>query len=228
MTGIIILCRYNSSRLPGKILKEINGKTILTYIYERLSMINLNFEITIATSSLESDDIIENYCIKKKYKCFRGNLSNVSKRFLDCALKNNYKNLVRINGDNLFLDFKLIQKMIISFKKNKYEFMSNIKNRTWPKGISVEIVETEYYKRSIKFFNEKDKEHVMTYFYRNITSKTKFVYNDTKIESNLDFAIDNYEDFILGNKIIQKMKKNHTEYNYLDIINIAKQIKNEK
>ena len=228
MTGIIILCRYNSSRLPGKILKEINGKTILSYIYERLSMISLNLEITIATSSLESDDIIEDYCIKKKYKYFRGSLSNVSKRFLDCAVKNNYENLVRINGDNLFLDFKLIEKMIISFNKNQYEFMSNVKNRTWPKGISVEIVNTEYYKRSIKSFNKEDKEHVMTYFYRNATSKTKFIHNDIKIVSNLDFAIDTYEDFILGNKIIRKMKKNHTEYNYLDIINIANQIKNEK
>lgn len=228
MTGIIILCRYNSSRLPGKILKEINGKTILSYIYERLSMISLNLEITIATSCLKSDDIIEDYCIKKKYKYYRGNLSNVSKRFLDCAVKNNYENLVRINGDNLFLDFKLIEKMIISFNKNQYEFMSNVKNRTWPKGISVEIVNTEYYKRSIKSFNEKDKEHVMTYFYRNVTPKTKFIYNDIKIESNLDFAIDNHEDFVLGNEIIQKMKKNHTEYNYLDIINIANQIKNEK
>ena len=55
MTGLIILCRYNSNRLPGKILKEINGKTILKYIYERLSKINLNHEIIIATSNLESD-----------------------------------------------------------------------------------------------------------------------------------------------------------------------------
>lgn len=228
MTGLIILCRYNSSRFPGKILKEINGKTILSYIHERLSMISLNFEIIVATSNLKSDDIIEDYCIKKKYKYYRGNLLNVSKRFLDCAVKNNYENVVRINGDNLFVDFKLIQKMMISFKKNKYEFMSNIKNRTWPKGISVEIVDTEYYKRSIKFFNKEDKEHVMTYFYRNVTSKTKFIYNDINIESNLDFAIDNYEDFVLGKKIIEKMQKNHSEYNYLDIINIVNQIKNEK
>ena len=224
MTGIIILCRYNSSRFPGKILKEINRKTILSYIHERLSMINLNVEITIATSNLESDDIIEDYCIKKKYKYFRGSLSNVSKRFLDCAVKNNYENLVRINGDNLFLDFQLVEKMILDFKKNQYKFMSNVKKRTWPKGISVEIVNVNYYKNSIDSFNEDDKEHVMTYFYRNSTKDTKFIYNNIKIEPNLDFAIDTYEDFILANKIIDKMKKNHTEYNYLDIINIANQI----
>lgn len=224
MTGIIILCRYNSSRLPGKILKEINGKTILSYIHERLSMINLNLEITIATSSLESDDIIEDYCLKKKYKYFRGSLSNVSERFLDCAVKNNYENLVRINGDNLFLDFQLVEKMILDFEKNQYKFMSNVKKRTWPKGISVEIVNVNYYKNSIDSFNEDDREHVMTYFYRNSNKDTKFIYNNIKIESNLDFAIDTYEDFILANKIIDKMKKNHTEYNYLDIINIANQI----
>jgi len=228
MTGLIILCRYNSNRLPGKILKEINGKTILKYIYERLSKINLNHEIIIATSNLESDDIIEKYCLKNKYKCFRGSLSNVSKRFLDCGIKNNFENLVRINGDNLFLDFQLLEKMILDFEKNKYKFMSNVKKRTWPKGISVEIVNTDYYKKSVDSFSEDDKEHVMTYFYRNITKDTKFIYNNVKIESNLDFAIDSYEDFILANKIINKMKNNHSEYNYLDIIDIANQIKNEK
>ena len=44
------------------------------------------------------------------------------------------------------------------------------------------------------------------------------IYNNVKIESNLDFAIDSYEDFILANKIIHKMKNNHSEYNYLDIL----------
>lgn len=224
MTGIIILCRYNSKRFPGKILKEINGKTILSYIHERLSMINLNLEITIATSNLESDDIIEKYCLKNKYKCFRGSLSNVSKRFLDCGIKNNFENLVRINGDNLFLDFQLVEKMILDFEKNQYKFMSNVKRRTWPKGISVEIVNINYYKNSIDSFSEDDKEHVMTYFYRNSTKDTKFIYNNIKIKSNLDFAIDTYEDFILADRIIHRMKKNHTEYNYLDIINIANQI----
>ena len=224
MTGIIILCRYNSSRFPGKILKEINGKTILSYIHERLNMINLNLEIIIATSNLESDDIIEDYCFKKKYKCFRGNLSNVSKRFLDCGIKNNFKNLVRINGDNLFLDFQLVERMILDFENNQYKFMSNVKKRTWPKGISVEIVNINYYKNSIDSFNKDDKEHVMTYFYRNNNKETKFIYNDIKIESDLDFAIDTYEDFIYANQIIDRMKKNHTEYNYLDIIKIANQI----
>ena len=37
--GAIVICRYNSSRLPGKILKKINGKPILTYIIERLKCV---------------------------------------------------------------------------------------------------------------------------------------------------------------------------------------------
>ena len=41
------------------------------------------------SSGLFATDIIEDYCFKKKYKCFRGSLSNVSKRFLDCGIKNN-------------------------------------------------------------------------------------------------------------------------------------------
>lgn len=228
MTGVIILCRYNSSRLPGKILKEINGKSILKYIYERLNEINLEHEIIIATSRLQSDDIIVDYCLKNNYKFFRGSLSDVSRRFLDCGLENNFETLVRINGDNLFVDFHLVEKMILYFEKHRLKFLSNVKNRTWPKGMSVEIVNTEYYKNSIDSFTELDKEHVMTYFYRNITKDTQFIYNHAKIESNLDFSIDTHEDLLLANKIVAEMKDNHIKYDYLDIINIAEKIRNSE
>ncbi len=224
MIGIIILCRYNSNRLPGKILRKINGKELLIYIIERLNKIKNKKDIVVATSYEKSDNVIYNFCINNNIKCFRGNLENVSKRFLDCAIKFGFESAIRINGDNLFLDFQLVERMILDFENNQYKFMSNVKKRTWPKGISVEIVNINYYKNSIDSFNKDDKEHVMTYFYRNNNKETKFIYNDIKIESDLDFAIDTYEDFIYANQIIDRMKKNHTEYNYLDIIKIANQI----
>ena len=60
MTGIIVLCRYNSSRLPGKILKKINGKEILAYIIERLEKLK-NYPLVICTSIEKTDDIISFY-----------------------------------------------------------------------------------------------------------------------------------------------------------------------
>ena len=64
MTGIIILCRYNSSRLHGKIMKRINGKEILTYILERLAVLEEEYPIVVCTSIEKSDDPIVDYCKK--------------------------------------------------------------------------------------------------------------------------------------------------------------------
>ena len=117
--GLIILCRYNSSRLPGKILKQINGKEILTYIYERLLLSNYSNQIVVATSNNSDDDIIEEFCKTNQINCYRGSKDNVAQRFLDCATAFRFDYAVRINGDNILLDSHLIDKLVeISLKEN--------------------------------------------------------------------------------------------------------------
>lgn len=219
MIGIIILCRYNSNRLPGKILRKIGGKELLIYIIERLEKIKNKKEIVVATSYEESDNVIYNFCIKNNIKCFRGNLENVSRRFLDCAIKFGFESAIRINGDNLFADSNLIDDMINIFKNENLNFLSNVKNRTWPKGISVEIVNIDFYENKIKFFTDYDKEHVMTYFYNLSDHLIKHIENKVNIRSDINFAIDTKSDFDRAHAIINKMEKNHTSYNYLDILN---------
>ena len=84
--GFVIICRYNSSRLPGKILMEINGKSILQYIIERLSLVVPENNIVVATSEEKTDNPIAEYCIKNKINVFRGSLDNVALRFLNCGI----------------------------------------------------------------------------------------------------------------------------------------------
>ena len=79
--GAIVICRYNSSRLPGKILKKINGKPILTYIIERLKCVQNLDDFIVATSINTTDQPIVDYCIKNQIKYFRGSLENVAERF---------------------------------------------------------------------------------------------------------------------------------------------------
>ena len=93
------------------------------------------------------------YCIKNQIKYFRGNLENVAERFLHAGLKFDYDYAIRVNGDNLFLDHKLISEMISMLDLNHYDLVSNVKDRTFPKGISVEIVNINFYKKLFSKFN---------------------------------------------------------------------------
>ena len=117
--GIIVLCRYNSSRLPGKILLKISGKTILQHIIDRLLCVKGGYPICVATSSEIDDKPIIDYCKGNNIKFFDGSKKNVASRFLNCAKANNFDYATRINGDNLFTDPLIIEDMINIAKTNK-------------------------------------------------------------------------------------------------------------
>lgn len=225
MTGIIILCRYNSSRLPGKILREINGKPILQYIIERLDELKEKYPFVVCTSEEPTDDPIVQFCIDNDIKYFRGSLDNVALRFLDCAKENGFDNAVRINGDNLFLDNTLIQSLIKIIESKELNFVSNVKDRTFPKGMSIEVVKTAFYELSYPFFKDSDFEHVMTYFYRDNLDKIEYVYNQKPMTSSVNLAIDTLEDFENAELILNRMNKDHTFYNHNDVINLFAKIK---
>ncbi|MBI4647575.1 MAG: hypothetical protein HY738_13540 [Bacteroidia bacterium] len=226
-TGFIILCRYNSTRLPGKILLEIYGKPVLQYIVERLAKVISIQDIVIATSSDPSDDPIHNFCRGKKYNCFRGSLNNVALRFLNCAKEYQFDFAARINGDNLFVDIETTKKMHQIALTGKYDFISNVKNRTFPKGMSIEFLRASYFEQIIKEFpTDEYFEHVTLYLYHNDTGKNYcYFYNDICPDAGgFQLAIDDKSDFELASKIIGKFKKNHTEYGLIEIYNIIKHL----
>jgi spore coat polysaccharide biosynthesis protein SpsF len=66
-TGIITQVRMTSTRLPGKVLKEINHRPLLDYHIMRL--LKTGFEIVIATTTNQSDDCICDYAIHHNIKC---------------------------------------------------------------------------------------------------------------------------------------------------------------
>jgi spore coat polysaccharide biosynthesis protein SpsF len=221
--GLIVICRYSSSRLPGKILKSLAGKPLLQYIIERLSASKSATDIIIATSSLVSDDPIAAFAIARNLQLYRGSLENVSERFLRCAETFNLDYAVRVNGDNVFVDPDLIDQAIDIAIADDLDFVSNVKDRTYPTGMSVEVVKKDYYAKMIKQFDTADyKEHVTLFFYHNQESgKMRFFRNNELMEAQgQKLAVDTEADFIIAEKIIESMKKDHLSYDWKDIVKL--------
>lgn len=228
--GIVVLCRYSSSRLYGKILKEIKGKKVLEYICDKVSRVKGIDGFCIATSVEKDDDAIERFCKKNNVNIFRGDLNNVSKRFYECAEANNYDVIVRINGDNIFLDKDLISDAILKFKENNLDFLSNVKERTYPKGMSIEIVRKDVYEAHlINMTSDYYREHVMPYFYDNEKLfKTMYLYNEDDSCKGIDLALDTQEDFNTVTKILSLTTKLHYKYNYKEIVSLYKKINDKQ
>ena len=224
--GAIVICRYNSSRLPGKILKKINNKALLTYIIERLKCVQNLDEITVATSEEATDQPIIDHCIEHNIKYYRGSLENVAERFLKCSIASNYDYAIRVNGDNLFLDPKVISAMLSIIDTNNYDLISNVKDRTFPKGISVEIINVEFYNKLYQKLSDPIyQEHVTNYMYENLDCGNFYHYTNQifPAAAGAQLAIDTQTDFNTAAYIINSFEQDHTKYGFDEVFKRIKE-----
>lgn len=166
--GVVILARYSSSRLPGKALMEIEGKKVLRHILDRLLKVIPIEKIILATSDLASDDALEQFALMEGIKCHRGSLKKVGERFYEAAQILDCDYTIRMNGDNIFLDPEILSQMMTKAGQGNFNFLSNVKGRSFPKGMSVEIVRNSYYAQHLEQIKADDycNEHVMACLYQ--------------------------------------------------------------
>ena len=127
-----------STRLPGKILRDFAGKTLLEHIICRLKSLRKPVKTVIATSVLPQDDITEIFCQTKGVLCFRGSEDNVLERYCQCAEKYNFSHIVRMTGDNPFPDIEELARLIEYHQSNDFDFSENFS--VLPIGVGMEII----------------------------------------------------------------------------------------
>lgn len=206
-TGIALLCRFESKRLPGKILQDINGRPMISYIVERIRHGAPDRPLVVATSKESSDDPIATYCRRAGLACFRGSLNDVADRFLQCMEINSWDFGVRINGDNLFLDPLTLNAMLAIADTDQFDFVSNVPGRTFPYGMSVEIVRRSFYRDSMKSVTSSDhREHVTSWLYEKPDLGRRYVYRNTICPdaAGLRLAVDTPEDLEQASRIIER------------------------
>ena len=79
--GAIIQARMGSTRLPEKVMKNLQGKTVLEHVIEREKQSKLIDEIIIATTTHERDAVIESEALRCGVKAFRGSEDDVLSRY---------------------------------------------------------------------------------------------------------------------------------------------------
>ena len=210
MIGCIIQARMGSTRLPGKVLKNVEGeKTILYFVVKQLQECKMIDKIVVATTDLEEDIQIVDYSKKLGVEYFRGDPQNVLKRHYECAKKFSMSTIVRIPSDKPLIDPTIVDENIKFFNENSYDYVTNFLSKsTCPSGTEVEIF--TYNALEIAYKNAKlpsEKEHVTPYFPNHENEfKIKHRENSENL-SNLRFAVDRSEDLELVKIIISKINK---------------------
>lgn len=204
--GIITQARTTSTRLPRKVLLQVNKKTVLEYQIERLKKSGL--PIYVATTINETDKEIVELCKKIKIPFYQGSEHDVLSRYYECAFQNDLDTIIRVTSDCPLIDGEIIKKALLQFQKlPSNSYLSNCIERTFPTGFDFEIFNLQALKYAKEHATDQyDREHV-TPFIRN-PKKNKDVnivhFKRDKDASRLRITLDENDDWTLIQTLIEK------------------------
>ena len=168
--GLVVFARLDSRRLPGKALRDIASRPLLGRVLDRVRAAKPARPIVVATSDRALDDPLAAFAEAEGVALFRGDADDVLGRALACAEAFGFSAIVRISGDSPFIDPALIQRSVARFEAATpgVDLVTNIMPKSFPPGMSVEVIATEAVRRMAQDAVAADeREHVTSYLYRN-------------------------------------------------------------
>jgi len=160
----IVQARIGSTRLPGKVLKNIVGKPMIELLLTRLSQANELDSIVVAIPDTIKDDKLQFIVESLGYQCVRGSEKDVLDRFHRAAKLVSADVVVRVTGDCPLIDPGLVDECIRGFKRSRVDYFSNVMPPTFPDGLDVEVMSfssLEHANNETK--SDFDREHVTPY-----------------------------------------------------------------
>jgi spore coat polysaccharide biosynthesis protein SpsF len=220
----IIQARMGSSRLPNKSLMDIDGKTALEFMIDRVRKSDLIDDIVVATTINQEDDVIANLCINNKINCYRGSENDVLDRYYQSAKKYEAKIVVRLTSDCPLIDPDLIDKTINIFINKKVDYASNAvppDKKKYPDGSDVEVFSFDALQRTwVETTDIKDREHVTFYMWDKRDNFNTIMLDNEYDWGRYRITVDYIEDLELVRKIVKKLNDNNQDGSTKEIIEI--------
>lgn len=225
-TGAIIEARMTSTRLPGKIMLPVVGKAALELLIERLRQCQEISEIIIATTVNHCDDVIVDLGKKAGVKTFRGSEHDVLERVYFAAKEFGIDTIVEITSDCSLVDPDLISESIRVFKEGRYDYVSNVIKRTYPRGLDVQTFKTSVLEDVHRTANDPvDREHVALHIYEH---PEKYRLQNFSASPELSMpeqrlTLDTPEDYFVIRSVFEALYPVSKSFRYVDIYNFLKQ-----
>lgn len=195
-TGAIVFARMSSSRLPGKALIDIAGRSLIGRVIDRTKAIGLAGPTVVATSTASVDDVLADVARAEGAAVFRGDLDDVAGRALAAARANGLSAFARICGDRPFFDPAIVRKLAGWQQEDDLDLATNAAVKTFPAGLTAEVVGTEALARGLREASaSSDREHVTTVFYgRSEAFRIRNLQAQPALNTTLSLVVDTQDD----------------------------------
>lgn len=220
----IIQARMGSTRLPGKIIKEIVRKPMLGHVIERLRKSRLINEIVIATTKNKNNPILK---ITQDYgvKIFIGSEEDVLDRYYQAARRYKDDVIVRITSDCPLIDPEVVDKVIKYFinSEDKIDYVSNTLKRSYPLGLDTEVFSFMALEKAWQEAKETyQREHVTPYIYEHPEIFRLANVENSEDLSYLRWTVDEERDLEFVRKVYERLYKEDEIFLMQDVLNLLK------
>ena len=121
--GFLITARLKSTRLPMKIMKDLNGRNVIQRLIDRIKEIEGIDKIVLCTSTNPQDDQLEEVSRAEGIECFRGHEDDVLQRLLDASNRHGLDYFMGITADNPLITIRHSNDISRLIRENKYDFI---------------------------------------------------------------------------------------------------------
>ena len=209
--NVFVQARMGSKRLPGKVLKKIQDKTLLEILINRLKKSKALNDIIVLTTKNNTDDVLASFLESKEIKYFRGDEDDVLDRYYNASKKHPCDYIVRITGDCPLIDANLLDEIIDLALNTESDYCSNIFKESFPDGQDIEI-----FKNSVLIYAwqkanlSSEREHVTPFIIKNTDIRGGDLFKANAYESSGDYSkvrmtVDTLTDFNTIEILIDKL-----------------------
>jgi len=219
----VVQARVGSTRLPGKVLKDISGKPMLWHVLNRLRLSTKIDSIILAIPDSKRNDQLEDFAKGLNLHHFRGSEADVLSRYYGAATKFGADVIVRLTSDCPLIDPRVIDKVIEQHLNSDADYTSNTIRRTFPRGLGTEVFNFATLERAHREAKQDyEREHVTPYIYQHPNLfQLKSVEATGKLRRpDLRLTVDTEEDLKLIREIFKRLQRNGQVFYIEDVINL--------
>jgi spore coat polysaccharide biosynthesis protein SpsF len=223
-TIAIVQARLGSSRLPGKVIADLAGDTMLARVVGRLRQARTIDDIVIATTTSPGDDRLVCEAERLGVGVYRGSEQDVLGRYLEAARAWHAGVVVRVTSDCPLLDPWVVDEVVRALRLSTCDYASNTHTRTFPRGLDVEAMYLETLERIGRHATSAAAhEHVTSYL---MEQPGRFSVRQVVAEdddSDLRWTVDTDEDLELVRALYAELDLGRTIVPYLDVVDVVRE-----
>jgi spore coat polysaccharide biosynthesis protein SpsF len=205
-----------SSRLPGKVMKEILGEPLIKYQLDRIKKSKYLDELVVAIPTGTEDEELSDYLSSEGITTFRGDLNDVLSRFERVISNSTAEVIIRSTADCPLFMSEILDEMLEEFETTNLDYLSNAIVPTYPDGLDIEIFTRDAFLSLVNSeLTQLQREHVTMGFYDGTHDYKIKNFENSKNLSSERWTVDYQEDFEF---ISEVFIKNHKHINFTEVL----------